>query len=37
VSGQASFEDRTDFENADRGLIATLTPGVVKGQDGQVV
>jgi alkyl sulfatase BDS1-like metallo-beta-lactamase superfamily hydrolase len=37
VSGQASFEDRADFENADRGLIATLTPGVIKNQDGRVV
>ena len=37
VSGQASFEDRTDFENAGRGLIATLTPGVIKAQDGRVV
>ncbi|HXL88744.1 MAG TPA: MBL fold metallo-hydrolase, partial [Streptosporangiaceae bacterium] len=37
MSGQASFEDRTDFENAGRGLIATLTPGVIKAQDGRVV
>ena len=31
------FDDRTDFENADRGLIDTLDPCVVKDADGQVV
>jgi len=37
VSGQPSFEDRTDFENADRGLVATLNPGVIKDGKGRVV
>ncbi|WP_436791666.1 alkyl/aryl-sulfatase [Yinghuangia sp. YIM S10712] len=31
------FEDRTDFDNADRGFVASLTPGVVKAPDGRVV
>jgi alkyl sulfatase BDS1-like metallo-beta-lactamase superfamily hydrolase len=31
------FADRTDFENADRGLIAELEPGVVTAADGHVV
>jgi alkyl sulfatase BDS1-like metallo-beta-lactamase superfamily hydrolase len=31
------FEDRSDFENADRGFIAKLDPGTVKSQDGRVV
>jgi alkyl sulfatase BDS1-like metallo-beta-lactamase superfamily hydrolase len=29
----ADFEDRTDFENATRGLIARLEPGVIKAAD----
>ena len=29
--------DQVDFENANRGLIARLEPGVVKGQDGQII
>ena len=33
----ADFADRTDFENANRGLIARLEPGVVKAADGRVV
>ena len=33
----ADFADRTDFENAERGLIARLQPGVIKGPDGKVV
>ena len=33
----ADFADRTDFENAERGLIARLEPGVVKNSDGRVV
>ena len=28
---------RTDFENAERGLIARLEPGVITGTDGRVV
>lgn len=35
--GQPPFEDRTDFENADRGFVAALVPGVVTDEDGQVV
>lgn len=31
------FGDRTDFDNADRGFIAALTPGVVTAADGRVV
>jgi alkyl sulfatase BDS1-like metallo-beta-lactamase superfamily hydrolase len=37
VSSLPSFEDRTDFEDADRGFIAALTPGVVKDKNGRVV
>ncbi|WP_055492204.1 alkyl/aryl-sulfatase [Streptomyces sp. TP-A0356] len=35
--GLPPFEDRTDFENADRGFVATLAPGVVTAEDGRVV
>ncbi|MFC3573584.1 alkyl/aryl-sulfatase [Streptomyces yaanensis] len=35
--GLPPFEDRTDFENADRGFVAALVPGVVTAQDGRVV
>lgn len=31
------FEDMTDFDNADRGFIASLTPAVVTAADGRVV
>ena len=31
------LSDRTDFENAGRGLIALLEPGVVRAGDGRVV
>jgi alkyl sulfatase BDS1-like metallo-beta-lactamase superfamily hydrolase len=31
------FEDRSDFENADRGFIAKLDPGTVKSRGGRVV
>ncbi|WP_435229047.1 alkyl/aryl-sulfatase [Streptomyces sp. Tue6028] len=31
------FDDLTDFENADRGFIAALVPGVVRDADGGVV
>jgi alkyl sulfatase BDS1-like metallo-beta-lactamase superfamily hydrolase len=37
VSSLPSFQDRTDFEDADRGFIATLTPGVIKDKNGRVV
>ena len=33
----ADLADRTDFENAERGLIARLEPGVIKADDGRVV
>jgi linear primary-alkylsulfatase len=33
----ADFADRTDFDNAERGLIARLEPGVIKDADGKVV
>jgi alkyl sulfatase BDS1-like metallo-beta-lactamase superfamily hydrolase len=33
----ADFTDRTDFENASRGLIARLEPGIVTAADGKVV
>jgi alkyl sulfatase BDS1-like metallo-beta-lactamase superfamily hydrolase len=33
----ADFADRTDFENANRGLVARLEPGVIKAADGRVV
>ncbi|MBX9424305.1 alkyl/aryl-sulfatase [Streptomyces lateritius] len=31
------FEDTTDFENADRGFVAALSPAVVTGADGSLV
>jgi alkyl sulfatase BDS1-like metallo-beta-lactamase superfamily hydrolase len=31
------FEDRTDFEDADRGMIGALDPCVVKDADGRIV
>ena len=31
------FQDRADFENADRGFVASLDPMVIKGADGRVV
>jgi alkyl sulfatase BDS1-like metallo-beta-lactamase superfamily hydrolase len=33
----ADFTDRTDFEDANRGLIARLEPGVIEAADGRVV
>jgi alkyl sulfatase BDS1-like metallo-beta-lactamase superfamily hydrolase len=33
----ADFADRTDFDNAQRGLIARLEPGVIRSADGRVV
>ncbi len=33
----ADFTDRTGFENADRGFVAALDPGVVEAADGRVV
>ena len=37
MSGLPSFQDRTDFEDADRGFVAALTPGVIKDKNGRVV
>jgi alkyl sulfatase BDS1-like metallo-beta-lactamase superfamily hydrolase len=34
---RADFQDRADFENADRGFVASLEPMVIKGADGRVV
>ncbi|PZG19938.1 alkyl/aryl-sulfatase [Nonomuraea aridisoli] len=31
------FHDRTDFDNAERGFVAKLTPAVVKAADGKVI
>ena len=31
------FADRTDFDNADRGLIAKLDPCIITDADGKVV
>ncbi|MGW6541069.1 alkyl/aryl-sulfatase [Streptomyces sp. NPDC055051] len=31
------FEDTADFDNADRGFVGALTPGVVESADGRVV
>jgi alkyl sulfatase BDS1-like metallo-beta-lactamase superfamily hydrolase len=33
----AEFGDRADFENADRGFVASLDPMVIKATDGRVV
>jgi alkyl sulfatase BDS1-like metallo-beta-lactamase superfamily hydrolase len=33
----ADFADRTDFENAGRGMVARFEPGVIKAADGHVV
>ncbi|TYB44055.1 alkyl/aryl-sulfatase [Actinomadura chibensis] len=35
--GDLAFTDRTDFENAERGLVASLSPGVVRDSGGRVV
>jgi alkyl sulfatase BDS1-like metallo-beta-lactamase superfamily hydrolase len=37
VGMPVDFGDRTDFENAERGLVARLEPGVIKAADGRVV
>jgi len=34
---ELNFADRTDFDDADRGFIAALTPGVITAPDGRVV
>ncbi|TCO17201.1 alkyl sulfatase BDS1-like metallo-beta-lactamase superfamily hydrolase [Kribbella steppae] len=33
----ADLSDRTDFDNANRGLVSRLEPGVIKAADGRVV
>ena len=33
----ADLNDRTDFDNANRGLVSRLEPGVIKAADGRVV
>src|SRR3954447_14817338 len=33
----ADLADRTDFDNANRGLVARLEPAVVKAADGRVI
>ena len=35
--GGFPFEDRRDFEDAERGFIATIEPGVIHGAAGNVV
>jgi alkyl sulfatase BDS1-like metallo-beta-lactamase superfamily hydrolase len=37
MSALPSFDERTDFDNAERGFVAALTPGVIKAADGRVV
>jgi alkyl sulfatase BDS1-like metallo-beta-lactamase superfamily hydrolase len=37
VATGPSFEDRTDFENADRGLVDAGDPVVIKAADGRIV
>ncbi|KEF54182.1 uncharacterized protein A1O9_09977 [Exophiala aquamarina CBS 119918] len=32
-----SFEDRTDFQNADRGFVGKLSPCIIRDKDGRVV
>ncbi|WP_017537805.1 alkyl/aryl-sulfatase [Nocardiopsis halophila] len=34
---ELDYGDRTDFDDADRGHIASLTPGIVKDEQGKVV
>ncbi|PWY65895.1 beta-lactamase-like protein [Aspergillus eucalypticola CBS 122712] len=34
---QPSFSDRTDFDNASRGLIGSLEPGIIRAADGRPV
>jgi alkyl sulfatase BDS1-like metallo-beta-lactamase superfamily hydrolase len=37
LSALPSFDDRTDFDNAERGFVAALAPGVIRAADGRVV
>lgn len=36
-SYEPSFDDRQDFEDAQRGFISALTPGIIKNAEGRVV
>ncbi|MGW5001439.1 alkyl/aryl-sulfatase [Streptomyces hydrogenans] len=35
--GSLPFEDTTDFEDAERGFLGALVPGIVEAEDGRVV
>jgi alkyl sulfatase BDS1-like metallo-beta-lactamase superfamily hydrolase len=37
MNGLPSLDDRTDFDNAERGFVAALKPGVIKTADGRVL
>lgn len=37
MSYTPSFDDRSDYRDAERGFLGALTPGVVKNADGEVV
>src|SRR3954468_15978549 len=37
MAGELPFQDRQDFEDADRGLIDKLDPGVITDANGRVV
>ena len=37
MSALPSFDDRADFDSAERGFVAALTPGAIKAADGRVV
>jgi alkyl sulfatase BDS1-like metallo-beta-lactamase superfamily hydrolase len=37
MSALPSFDDRADFDSAERGFVAALVPGVIKAADGRVV
>jgi alkyl sulfatase BDS1-like metallo-beta-lactamase superfamily hydrolase len=37
IAMPADFSDRTDFDNAERGLVARLEPGQIKDADGRLV
>ncbi|MEV0317349.1 alkyl/aryl-sulfatase [Streptomyces sp. NPDC050658] len=37
LDGPADYDDPTDLENADRGFLGALVPGVIRNADGRVV
>ena len=37
TAAELPFHDRTDFEDADRGFLGSLDPGVVTNDAGQIV